>query len=232
MKRWGRKWLSPFLVCQACISAIGCKSRIHFTVGSISQGQGCPSWDGIWRKQAANIRAYEQKLHIRQGSVGDVAKQTKARYCTEHYPVNAEATWMESGYTYPERSENNPAETWGNVEAETDVRTKNDIMVFSEVSRGHSKPETSRTRKKKRYRRKSHRRTKDWMLEWWSNQEVYGTATTTETRKRTFCARISRKLKGTQKELSQTTQPMRATPGNLSAEQAGKFFLVVCLKKY
>jgi len=44
------------------------------------------------KKLAANIRAYEQKLHIRQGSVGDVAKQTKAPYCTEHYNVNAEAT--------------------------------------------------------------------------------------------------------------------------------------------
>lgn len=34
---------------------------------------------------------------------------------------------MESGYAYPERSSDNPAETWENVEAETDVRTKNNI---------------------------------------------------------------------------------------------------------
>ena len=128
---------------QACISAIGCKSRIRFTVGSISQGQGCPPWGGIWRKQAANIRAYEQKLHIRRGSVGDVAKQTKAQYCTKCYNVNAEATWMESGYAYPERSGDKLAEIWENIKAGTDVRLKNNIMVSTEVSRGHSKPATS-----------------------------------------------------------------------------------------
>jgi hypothetical protein len=33
------------------------------------------------------------------------------------------------------------------------------------------------------------------MLEWSSNQEVYGEAATTETLKRTACGRISRKLK-------------------------------------
>ena len=50
---------------------------------------------------------------------------------------------MESGYAYPERSENNPAEARASAKAETDVRTRNNIMVFSEVSRSHSKPETS-----------------------------------------------------------------------------------------
>ena len=44
---------------------------------------------------------------------------------------------MESGYTYPERSGNKLAATCENVKAETDVRTKNDIMVLSEVSRSH-----------------------------------------------------------------------------------------------
>lgn len=33
------------------------------------------------------------------------------------------------------------------------------------------------------------------MLEWLSNQEVYGEAVTTETLKSTACVRISRKLK-------------------------------------
>ena len=42
-------------------------------------------------KLEADIRAYEQKLAIRQGSVGNVAKQTKALYCTEHYKVKPEA---------------------------------------------------------------------------------------------------------------------------------------------
>ena len=36
---------------------------------------------------------------------GDVARETEAPYCTEHPSVNAEATWTESGYTYPERSD-------------------------------------------------------------------------------------------------------------------------------
>ena len=160
-------------MCQACISAIGCKSRIRFTVGSISQEQGCPLRSGIWRKLAANIRAYEKKLHTRRGSVGDVAKQTKAPYCMEHYYVNAEAAWMESGYAYPERSENNLAEVWVNAEAKTDVRTNNNILVSSEVSRGHSKPATSHNPINRAMWR-SHKRTKDWMLEGRSNQEVYG----------------------------------------------------------
>ena len=43
--------------------------------------------------------------------MGDVAKQTEAPYCTEHYQVNAEAARMESGYAYPERSDDNLAET-------------------------------------------------------------------------------------------------------------------------
>ena len=48
---------------------------------------------------------------------------------------------MESGYAYPERSEDNPAAVWENAKAETDVRAKENIMVLSEVSRGHSKPD-------------------------------------------------------------------------------------------
>jgi hypothetical protein len=35
------KFSEAFYVCQACISAIGWKSRIRFTVRSISQEQGC-----------------------------------------------------------------------------------------------------------------------------------------------------------------------------------------------
>jgi hypothetical protein len=132
-----------FLVCQACISAIGCKSRIRFTVRSISQEQGCRGRLRIWRKLAANIRAYEKKLHTRRGATGNVAKQTEARYCTELHNVNAEAAWMESGYTYPERSDDNLVQAWVNAEAKTGVSTKNNIMVLSEVSRSHSKPATS-----------------------------------------------------------------------------------------
>ena len=50
---------------------------------------------------------------------------------------------MESGYAYPERSDNNPAAACANAKAETGVRTNNNIKVSSEVSRGHSKPATS-----------------------------------------------------------------------------------------
>ncbi len=63
--------------------------------------------------------------------MGDAAKQAKARYCTEQRNVNIEAGWAESTYTYPERSDDNPAEVRVPIafgtEAETDVRTKNNI---------------------------------------------------------------------------------------------------------
>jgi len=45
----------------------------------------------------------------RRSAVGDAAKQAKAPYCTEPQNVNAEVTWTESVYTYPERSVANPA---------------------------------------------------------------------------------------------------------------------------
>ena len=107
-----------FVVRQACVSAIGCKSWRRFTVGSLSQEQGCRGWPRIWRKLAANVRAYEQKLHIRRGCMDNVAIETEVRYCTEYNYVDAEATWTESGYTYPGRS-------------------ANDYSFNAEVSRGH-----------------------------------------------------------------------------------------------
>ena len=67
---------------------------------------------------------------------------------------------MESGYTYPGRSEDNLAEVCENAKAETDVSAKNNIRVSSEVSRGHSKPATS-CHLKKQVRQKAHKRTKD-----------------------------------------------------------------------
>lgn len=45
--------------------------------------------------------AYEQELYIRRDDVGDVAQQTKARYCTGHHNVNTEATSIESGSVLP-----------------------------------------------------------------------------------------------------------------------------------
>ena len=41
---------------------------------------------------AQNIRAYEQKLHIRREGVGDVAKETEAQYRPELLNVNEETT--------------------------------------------------------------------------------------------------------------------------------------------
>ena len=128
---------------------------------------------------------------------------------------------MESGYAYPERSEYNPAETCENVKAETDVRANNNITVFSEVSRSHSKPETS-------------------SASWENSQQDEGLNVRMAKRSGRLwqrqqqpkhiselpLVRISRKLKvKREEELSQAMQPMRTTPGR-------KFFLVVvCLKK-
>ena len=41
--------------------------------------------------------------------MGDVAKQTEAQYCTEYRDVNEEATWVESLWAYPERTDSKPA---------------------------------------------------------------------------------------------------------------------------
>ncbi len=51
--------------------------------------------------------------------MADVAKQTKAPYCMERYPVNAEATWMESGYTSSGRSDDMQESVWANTQTAT-----------------------------------------------------------------------------------------------------------------
>lgn len=81
--------------------------------------------------------------YIRRFIAGDAAKQAKAQYCTEQWDVYIEAIWAESTDTYPERSDDNPAEVCENTEAETATRIKNGSTVSSEVSRGHSSLETS-----------------------------------------------------------------------------------------
>ena len=64
----------------------------------------------------ANLKeAGGKSLHLRtetvyrRSAVGDAAQQAKAPYCTEAQNVNAEVTWTESVYTYPERSDANLA---------------------------------------------------------------------------------------------------------------------------
>jgi len=44
------------------------------------------------RSWLAKVRTYEQELHIRQFRMGDVAKETEARYCTEYEVVDAGVT--------------------------------------------------------------------------------------------------------------------------------------------
>ena len=56
--------------------------------------------------------------------MGNAAKQAKAPYCTELQNVNAEVTWTESVYTYPERSGVNPVEVRESAKAETDIKPK------------------------------------------------------------------------------------------------------------
>ena len=68
--------------------------------------------------------AYEQKLYIRRDDVGNVAKQTKALYCTEHHHVNTEATSIESGLSYPGRSASNRSKVCANTREGTVVRIR------------------------------------------------------------------------------------------------------------
>lgn len=54
--------------------------------------------------------------------MGDVAIQTKARYCTEYHNVNTEATSIESGSSYLGRSACNLSRACANGGEETMVR--------------------------------------------------------------------------------------------------------------
>ena len=54
--------------------------------------------------------------------MGDVAKETKALYCTEYMDVNEEAAWIESEWTYPERTDNMLARSEAHLLA-TNVRS-------------------------------------------------------------------------------------------------------------
>jgi hypothetical protein len=64
------------------------------------------------------------------------------------------------------------------------------------------------------------------MLEWRSNQDVYGAGNNNgNTLANYLCEDKPEAESKTQEESSRAMQPMRTTPGR-------KFFLVVCLKKY
>lgn len=66
--------------------------------------------------------AYEQKLYKRRNDAGDVAKQTKALYCMEHYVVNTEAASIESRLSYSGRSVGNPLAVRESTKKETAIK--------------------------------------------------------------------------------------------------------------
>jgi hypothetical protein len=68
------------------------------------------------------MRAYEQKLYTRRNDAGDVAKQTKALHCLEHYDVNTEAAFIESGLSYSGRSAGNPLAVRESTKKETAIK--------------------------------------------------------------------------------------------------------------
>ncbi len=88
-----------------CVLGMAISSRVQVPntlySRSVSQWQGCPGRLGIRRKLEANMGAYEQELYTRRGDMGDVAKQTKARHCTEYHPIDAGATSIESRLLTP-----------------------------------------------------------------------------------------------------------------------------------
>jgi len=56
---------------------------------------------------------------MRRDNPGDVAKETEALHYTEDYFVNSEETWIESKWTYPERTDNELAAICENIKAAT-----------------------------------------------------------------------------------------------------------------
>jgi len=119
-------------ICNTCVRhvhyAIGCKSRTGVVVLTVSQEQGCRGWLRIWKKLAANIRSYEQKLNMRRDNLGDVACETKALHYTEDYFVDSEETWIESKWTYPERTGNALFEILLNIKTTTSIVILNGIV--------------------------------------------------------------------------------------------------------
>ena len=76
---------------QACVSAIGCKSRMHYTVEALAKSKGVHrevESEGSWRQTFEPTN----RNCMRRGCMGDVAPETKALHCTEYNCVYAEAT--------------------------------------------------------------------------------------------------------------------------------------------
>jgi len=79
---------------------------------------------------------YEQELYTRRGDMGDVARQTKARYCTAYHCIDTEATSIESGLPCPRRSPFNPSRTSAIVVEETIFRS----TMISGTGRSQPRP--------------------------------------------------------------------------------------------
>ena len=119
-----------FFVCSACVTTWRWKSATDLAVGTVSQRQGCPSWDGIWRKSEAKPRSDEQKLYRRRAWNGRVSKTKRSPILPEFQGVNTADTRGEGGNAYPRRSHRCVG---------VDVfETKHSNNELWEVSRGHS----------------------------------------------------------------------------------------------
>ena len=72
------------------------RARLNDEVGQGSETTNSGTDPDIGSGQAESERcctdASAQEMHIRRGTVGDVAKETEAPYCTDRYCVNAMAT--------------------------------------------------------------------------------------------------------------------------------------------
>ena len=81
------------------------KVGVGLVVGTTSQGQGCPSWGGIWRKSKANSRSEEHELYIRFAKDGRVCKTKQSPTLPESLGVNIADMWEEGWCSYLRRSD-------------------------------------------------------------------------------------------------------------------------------
>ena len=94
-----------FYVCPAWATTWRWKSVVGLVVGTTSQGQGCPSWDGIWRKSKAKSWSEEYELHMRLTKVGRVCATKQSPTLPETLGVNVADIWDEGCCSYLGRSD-------------------------------------------------------------------------------------------------------------------------------
>ena len=80
------------------------KSATGLAVGTVSKGQGCPPWGGIWRKPNANPWSDEQKPHIRHLWDGRACITKQSPILPESHSVNVADIWGEGYRSYLGRS--------------------------------------------------------------------------------------------------------------------------------